>query len=544
MHAGYAARPTQPAIELATTRLVLLVLIVSFALSLGCVATRNIYDDEHSSLYFVRLSTSQIIQAANSSDVHPPGMYLLTHYAFKAIPSPRWMTLAVLVLMYAGLAVFVRNVTPLFATMRGRICFLALATLSPQLLMWGLTFRWYGWWTPLALIVLVHALQPEKVEVPHISYVRSSVVGILLAALFYINYITLLFTLALSAAVAFRYGSRPWKRYVVALIVFLLLVSPQLRAFYAVHLPGNHGQRANPLVSSARLLQGTFISEAYLPWHPIAVAALLCFGALITFGILRTIRPSSLSGALLATKRGLPSVILFAAVFFMLVALSGLGMKPRNALILIPTLAPLFALIVESLPSRALQSMLLVFFFLWEGVGIEHLILRRGLAKSNMNNHPEEVITYIRQASGSCSIVVTYDPLLTLRLEESSLPNLLVLAPPDSTLAVHRSAFNREACRVTDIYWVTSYLGGMGAGGEQLAKEMFAAKSPLKGQEQTRNFSYDPDAAGKRRFKLSDDRSELPDYRYVVQSARISAKDLSESLKLLPDYADASVAAQ
>ncbi len=542
MHAGFAARPTQPARDLRTTRLILLFLIVSFALALCCVCTRNIYDDEHTSLNFVHLYTSQIIQTANSSDVHPPGMYLLTHYAFEAIPSPRWMTLFVVFLLYAGLAVFVFALTPLFATLRGRICFLALATLSPQLLMWGLTFRWYGWWTPLALIVLVYAIQPMRVALPHITWMRSVVLAVLLAALFYLNYITLLFIVALAAALVFRYGFRPWKQYVVAFLVFLLLISLQLHAFYTVHLAGSHTQRASLLISFARLIQGLFVSEAFLPWHPIAIAALVCFGALIIFGALKIIRTWSVAGVLLTPQRGLAGIILFAVVFFLLITLSGLGMKPRNALILIATLAPLLALFVESLPSQVLQSGLLVFFLLWEGVGIEHLIVRRGLAKSNMNNHPEEVVAYIRQASSDCSVVVTYDPLLTLSLEESGMAHQLVVAPPGSTLAIRRPVFNGETCGSMDVYWVTSYLGGMGEGGEQLAKEMVAAESSRKGQIQTHDFSYDPDAARKRRFKKFGDNSDVPDFRYVVQSETISSTALSKILKLLPDYADASLA--
>lgn len=545
MWTGCAACPNPPARHLRATRLILFFLIVSFALSLCCVASRNIYDDEHTSLYFVRFSASQIIQAANSSDVHPPGMYLLAHYAFKVIPSPRWMTLFVLILLYAALSLFVFQITPLLATMRGRICFLALVTLSPQLLMWGLTFRWYGWWTPLALIVLVHALQPSvAVQSLRFSYPRAVVIAIMLAVLFYLNYITLLFIMALAAALLLRYGLKPWKHYALTLLLFLLFVSPQLHAFYSVHLAGSQKQRANPFVSFARLLQGTFPSEAYLPWHPVAIAAFLCFAVLSILGAIKAIRAArtlSTAGALLTPHRGLAGVILFALVFFVLLALSGLGMKPRNGLILVPTLAPMFALVVENLPSRAMQSALLMFIFLWEGIGIEHLILRRGLAKSNMNNHPEEVIAYIRQTSPKCSVLVTYDPLLTLTAEESGVDNLLVLAPSESTLSIHRAAFNLNACDPVEIYWVSSYLGGLGDGGKQFAKEMLGSEAVVKARLQSRSFDYDPEAARKRRLTQFRDASDLPDYRYVVQTAQISKAELSVISKQLPDFEDASI---
>src|ERR1039458_1187485 len=89
-------------------------LAVSLLVSLAFLSVRNIYDDEALSLAVVDSSVSQIIKAANTGDVHPPGMYLLAHFAYQAIPSPRWMTLFTLLLLYAGLSVFAFAVAPLF----------------------------------------------------------------------------------------------------------------------------------------------------------------------------------------------------------------------------------------------------------------------------------------------------------------------------------------------------------------------------------------------------------------------------------------------
>ena len=54
-------------------------LAVSLLVSLAFLSVRNIYDDEALSLAVVDSSVSQIIKAANTGDVHPPGMYLLAH---------------------------------------------------------------------------------------------------------------------------------------------------------------------------------------------------------------------------------------------------------------------------------------------------------------------------------------------------------------------------------------------------------------------------------------------------------------------------------
>src|SRR6202041_2210215 len=133
-------------------------------------------------------------------DIHPPGMYLLAHFAYSVLPSFRWINLFPCLLLYTGLAFFLLQIAPLFAGTRSQLCLLLIATLHPQLLLWSTTFRWYSWWTGLALITLTAALQPRKLR-PTLSVPRALTLGILLGCLFYLNYITFFFVFALGAAV-------------------------------------------------------------------------------------------------------------------------------------------------------------------------------------------------------------------------------------------------------------------------------------------------------------------------------------------------------
>ena len=118
-----------------------LFLALFLLVSLAFIALRNTYDDEYSNFNYLEKSTLQVIHAANSADVHPPGMYLLSHFAYKAIPSTRWMTLLDLLFLYAGLATFLYAVTPLLPNTAARVCFLLLTALQPQLMLWGITIR-------------------------------------------------------------------------------------------------------------------------------------------------------------------------------------------------------------------------------------------------------------------------------------------------------------------------------------------------------------------------------------------------------------------
>ena len=517
-------------------------LVLSFLLSIAFLSIRNIYDDEYSSLGYVNSSPHRIVVMANSTDVHPPGMYLLAHFAYLAIPSPRWMTLPELLVLYTGIALFAVALTPLFPNIVSLVCFLLLATLSPQLLMWGNTIRWYGWWTGLALATLVVALQPGRTpERLRLALGRSLGLGVLLALLFYLNYITLLFGIALAIAMIYRYGGSPWKQYLATSALFLVLIFPQIHYFLTVHIPGGEGQRSGMLVSLARLVEATLCSEAYLPWNPLAIIALLLFLAIAVSGALSVVRAvlgDGLSGILQKTRPGICSVAVLFLLFFLLVAISGLGVKPRNGLLLTPLLAVPVALVVGRWRSKALQLAVVVLFALWCGVGVEHLVRREGLAKANMNNRPEEVASFLRSApSGDCAMVVTYDPLLALTLFSSHLNRLMVLTPWQNAIYLHSQPFSSDGCGNLDVYWVKSYLGGFGDAGQVVSHEMETARLSLPGASEVRNLSFDPEAARKRKLTFLSGASDLPDYRYVVERTPIPPAELGWLLHQLPHFA-------
>ena len=516
-------------------------LAVSLLVSLAFLSIRNIYDDEHSTLAYVGSSVPQIIETANSADVHPPGMYLLAHFAYRLIPSPRWMTLFTLLVLYGGLSVFTFAMTPLFATIRGRICFLLLATLHPQLLMWGNTIRWYGWWTGLALVTLIFALQSDPAVLkPRLTYARSALLGLLLVCLFYINYITLVFIAALGLAMLLRYSWQSWKQYLLVFVVFLPLVVPQLHAFWTVHRVGGNDQRSGFLLSVARLIEATACSEAYLPWHPLAILAALAFLFLAVVGVRQAVRLSRVpatSPPVWKTYNSVASIVFFSLSFFVLVALSGLGVKPRNGLLLLPVLAPLVALLVETLRPVFAQYAFIGIFGLWSAVGAEHLLRRQGLAKSSMINRPEEVVAFLRDSRGSdCSVVVTYDVVLTLSLSTSNLRHLLVLTPLQNSIYQHSLPFDPTQCPRVDLYLIKSYTGGLGRSGDILTGEMDAEGHALGGLWQIHQFSLDPDAARKRKLSFIGGASDLPDYRYIVKSTQTAPSSLSAICRELPHF--------
>jgi hypothetical protein len=524
-------------------------LLASAALSIAVLALRNLYDDELSSLDLVIGPVRNILHYTSVANVHPPGMYLLAHVAYLVLPSFRWVNLFPAAFLYAGLSFFLLQVTPLFARTRSQICLLLLATLHPELLMCGASFRWYGWWTGLALVALTIALQPRE-PTPSLSSARAITLGLLLASLYYLNYITFLFAIALIAAMLLRYRTQPLRRLLpralLACAVSFVLIAPQLHTMFAVHLQQSSAQRDGVATSSLRLLQAVAASEAYLPWHPLAILACIVFAALSIAGataLLQRRRHRAVDHENLQAHTALAAITVFAVLFFLLTAVSGLGGKPRNGLLLIPVLAPALAWAVGTI-RRRLQDAALIFLVLWSAVGIAHLLGRYGLAKASMNDHPEQVVSFVRQTTGDdCSVVVTTDGGLAFSLAQSKLPRLLIVSTYQESVFGGASSLPVDNCAHTILYSVQSYAGGDSEWQRTLGAELRSSTQFFTGPPQMRSFSLDPDASRKRslaRMPLLGadlaDAARLPDYRYIVTFAPIRRADVEAMRQRMPDF--------
>jgi hypothetical protein len=521
-------------------------LLLSAALAVVVLANRNLYDDELASLAVVAGPVKNILRYTSTADVHPPGMYLLAHFAYLTLPSPRWLNLFPILFFYAGLCVFLLHITPLFPRLRSQICLLLLATLHPQVLLWCTSFRWYSWWTGISLIAVAVALQPGK-TLPRLTLARALSVGLLLACLFYLNYITLLFAFALAAAAAVRYRSQPARqllaRMLACLAIFLILAAPQLHTLFAVHLAQTGSQRDGAAVSTLRLLQSLVSSEAYLPWHPLAILAALAFGGLAAKGLLIARRRTQ-------PQRPLPpaiaAVTLLALLLFVLIAASGLGGKPRNGLVLIPLLAPIFAWIMASLRPR-LQDATLLLLAVWCAVGFAHMTNRYGMTKATMNDRPEQVLAFVQQVAGSdCSVVATADAGLSFTLAQARLTGLLLLSTEDGSFVTGSRSLKPNHCARMILFVVHSYLGRDSGWAQTLNSELAAATQFFITLPKTAALSPDPDAARKRSLahllllgpELAGE-TELPDFRYIVSYGPIDPNAVDAIQMRMPDFSNA-----
>ncbi|HYL74343.1 MAG TPA: hypothetical protein VEU96_09050 [Bryobacteraceae bacterium] len=482
------------------------IIAASILASIAFLTTRNMYDDEVGSFHFISKPVAAIWQSANSSDFHPPGMYVLSHFFYSLTGSVRWTTLGPLAVLYTGLVVFFLATRKHFIRDKAAaLFFCALLFLHPQLLMWGNSIRWYPYWTGIALVFITVGLSLYREGKPP-SIWTCGVLGLMGGALFYLNYMSLLFLAAFAVAYAVRYSGRQlWKLLIVGATV-LLLALPQLVPFLTVHLPKRGLQQFSRLAAVARAFHATFMSESMLPWHPMALLFVAVVAAPLAVILLRQIRRGN------TVWKSLGALFV---VLFVLAAASGLGGKPRSFIVLAPLFAFLAAtaFLTAGLRYRIAATVVTA---CWMAFGIGHLLARTGTAKGGMNDHPEEIVRYIAEKSaGQSAIIFLHDPALAYVLNDAGQQWTVVSVSGD---AVHGLASGEVRLKGTPMveFVIQSYTGDQGEVAAKLDQRLQQARAAMMVAGSAK-FGRDEQVAIKRRLPgLGDAGKLLPEYRFDV----------------------------
>ncbi|MDP9038158.1 MAG: hypothetical protein M3O02_02650, partial [Acidobacteriota bacterium] len=248
--------------------------------------------------------------------------------------------------------------------------------------------------------------------------------------------------------------------------------------------------------------------------------------------------------------RGEGGVMLCGLVLLLLIAVSGLGGKPRSALVVIPLLAPAAGLGMERLRGRVRVG-LLVLLGAWSAVGAAHLLGRYGLVKAGMNDRPEEVVEAIagvlrgegvRRSGGQggvCGVVVTYDSGLAFRMAQAKVAGVRIVSPYGGDVFGASAAGLGGECGAAYLFVVESYIDGSAAHVATYTQELQAAEWFVQEPRQVERLGRDPDAEGKRRLAgLLGVRSgaRLPEFRYAMRWGRMDPGRYGELVRALPHF--------
>jgi len=425
----------------------LLVLAIFGVTAILAVLNGSFYDDEIFTIQQVTANgVLSLIHIMNSTDVHPPGAYVINRFLFDVLGG-RWdlLKMADGLINGLGLASFYWIAWPKLAP-RVRLYLLCLLATATTLVLWGTSVRWYAYYNPLFMVTLAvllfsdmsrnaraMALCGAGVLLFHINYVAFCSVPVLLAAHLTREWSTL------------RRSKHDLAFLLVALCVAFALCVPQLIIFLTVHLKSDipeQGSAASSLLQTATILG---LGSAVFPLAPLPLltAAVIAVGGL--YALMRPLQAYERI-ALVALVTGL-----------LLMTLSGLGARPRNAAYLLPLVWLLIASLLAKLP-RVPQLVTAIIVACFQLLGLKNVIAHEGTSKGSYNTDFSAVLGQLEHWHASCGgrfVVFTHDVVVSDMLRRaamtqsspfsSSKPNLVRLSRDDcyAVVKTYHEPFSR-----------------------------------------------------------------------------------------------------
>ena len=368
------------------------------------------YDDELFTIGWVINTDTlgELIERA-ARGIHPPGSYIvvsLLHDLTGSFPVIRAMAGVLNALM---LWLLWRATAPR-APAAAAFAFLVLC-LSPSLLLWGATVRWYSWFLPVlaGLLILIHRNPPGRW---HFWGVGAA----LAAALVYMGYFALVLLPALLAAALWRRRQRlrgEWPAIAVTLALFFVAVAPQLLFVLPGQLKLGFQQHDLSLLRTV-LGAGLQALSTHAAMPPSLPSAAFVLGNLILLGAAVRIGREAFA---------MPSAIAFLGGLATALA-AGLTGHFRSLVVLSPAQGIWQGQLYAGLASRAWRGAAFCLFLVGTAIGIFNVVTHSDTTKGSWNTPYFEIIDTIDRFRGECpaALVVTHDPVLFWRLERRGTP--------------------------------------------------------------------------------------------------------------------------
>ncbi len=379
-------------------------------ISLLAVMGRAPYDDEIVNFRWVQPNdVSTIIHIANSQDVHPPGSYVINKLLYGTLGS--WDRVkAVSGCMNAlGLALFLWLAYGKLRPQQRWLLTFMIATAS-TVVMWGASVRWYAYFNPLFSVTLAVILFADISRTA-----RTFALGASAVLLLYLSYGAFCAVPVLAVAHGLR-DYRDWKRRDIGIllaagVVALLICLPQLESFIRVHMPNQASQTGSRLQALLQTGMTLILGNAVFPLATVPIA----FAAVISLTVITVVVGRRLSKVeWLALGLLLLGVVLMTA--------TGIGIKPRNSVYLLPLAYLLISAAVTSLPTgpRIGATIAVV---IYQALGVWNVIAHENTIKGSYNTDYSAIVGRIESWSAGCSrtVVFNHDPVLAYLLEQKGI---------------------------------------------------------------------------------------------------------------------------
>ena len=371
------------------------------------------YDDEFFNVVLIEKLGWGAIQVIQSSDVHPPGSYIIDVLLYKIFG--KWEIVRAIIGLNTALSlVYAINVVKNKYGIRSAVISYILLGLNPAILLWCTGLRWYAFFVPI-LIWLSFPLVKKG------SRLWIQCFGGLLL-LSYFGYAA--FVIAPSIFLIYWNHSNECinvkiKNAVICGVTCLALYSHQIYTFYNIHYKNIDGQ-TTPLINN---LIGFLVAQVSNQGvFPLSIPGLVT--AIGTVGILALLIFTMIQ---CKQKNNYFLPYLSGVLFFILFGLAG---KFRNLVILSPFQALLISTYsIKNVSVNKFFNIFLIFISIGNICGIYNVVNHHNTTKNSWNMPVKQVITELSMRRNQCNndlLVLSYAPDLAWHLKND---NFNIISP-------------------------------------------------------------------------------------------------------------------
>jgi len=366
------------------------------------------FDDEFFNVNLVEQHGFSAFLVTQLEDMHPPLSYLLNAFLYEALGSWSGVRLVSAITICAAFFYVCENIGKEYGNRAAVLTFLLLAT-NPATLLWGTSIRWYAYYLPVLLWLLVIPKNQNA------SYWAKLAIGLVILG--YIGYITFLIAPALILVYWFA-NSQDFKiklkYFLICLGIASIAYLHQLLIFFNVHLLNSQSQFGSIFSS----ISGVFISQfSNQGVFPISIAGLM--GAVGMFIMMYLALSSQPIQSLKHNQR-----FISYALFVMLTVVSGISAKFRNLLLASPFQALWLGTTRPKDGAKKVFYLGLSLVLASNFWGMFNVYRHQDTTKNSWNLPIEQALTYLQGENYLCNgdtIFFVHDPAISYHLVRLSL---------------------------------------------------------------------------------------------------------------------------
>ena len=365
------------------------------------------YDDEFFNINLVEQHGFSAFFFTQSNSVHPPLSYLLNAFLYEALGSWSGVRLVSALMVCVGFFYLSENIAKEQGNRAAILTFLLLAT-NPALLLWGTSVRWYAYFLPVLLWLLI--IPKNKNE----WYWAKLAFGLVILG--YIGYATFIIAPALILGYWFA-NPQDFKtklKYFLPSMGFAAIAYlPQLLVFFNVHFPNGESQIGSIFSSFAGVFIAQFSNQGVFP---ISIA-----GFMGATGMFIMMYFALTSGPLLPIKYN--HRMISYALFVMLLVFSGISAKFRTLVLATPLQAVWLGTTAPKYGANKVFCLGLALVLVSNFWGMFNVYRHQDTTKNSWNLPVEQLLTQLQSENDLCNadaIFFAHDPTISYFLEKSS----------------------------------------------------------------------------------------------------------------------------